>query len=208
MPRRYLVRKGGPRPVSRFSIRELGPSTWPDFARIVEKHNGVWGGCWCISFHHKSGKGNGTAALNREEKEGLVLTNRAHAALVYDGADIAGWCQFGPPVELPGRMSAYGRLDVGHPDWRIPCFFVDRDHRKEGVAKAALEGALAMIAARGGGTVDAYPIETRGKPYSSSFLWGGTASMFEEAGFQAMASLGTSKLIMRKKVRPRTGHRV
>src|SRR5438552_7100618 len=30
---------------ARFSVRELGSSTWPDFERMVEKHNGVWGGC-------------------------------------------------------------------------------------------------------------------------------------------------------------------
>ena len=80
-------------------------------------------------------------------------------------------------------MSGYGKLDVAPPDWRITCFFVDRDRRKEGVAKAALTGALRMIAAKGGGTVDGYPIDTHMKPYSSSFLWGGTESMFAELGF-------------------------
>lgn len=87
------------------------------------------------------------------------------------------------------------------PDWRITCFFVDRDRRKEGVAEAALAGALRMIAAKGGGTVDGYPITTRGKPYSSSFLWGGTESMFTDLRFRRIGQLGTSKLVMRKKVR-------
>ncbi len=123
-----------------------------------------------------------------------------HAALVYDGADVVGWCQFGPPVELPGRMSGYGKLDEAPPDWRITCFFVDRDHRREGVAKAALEGALRIIATKGGGTVDGYPIDTRGKPYSSSFLWGGTEAMFAELGFRPLGALGTSKWMMRKVV--------
>lgn len=60
-----------------------------------------------------------------------------------------------------------------------------------------------MIAAHGGGTVDAYPIATRNGHYSSSFLWGGTQSMFEHAGFRVLGSLGTSKLVMRKNVRAR-----
>jgi hypothetical protein len=98
-------------------------------------------------------------------------------------------------------MSGYGRLDVSPPEWRITCFFVDRDHRKEGVSKTALQGALRIIASRGGGTVDGYPIDTRGKPYSSSFLWGGTHSMFTEFGFRPLGALGTSKWIMRKVVR-------
>jgi len=42
----------------RFVIRELGNETWPDFARIMEKHNGVWGGCWCVAFHVKANDSN------------------------------------------------------------------------------------------------------------------------------------------------------
>lgn len=185
-------------------IRELSSETWPDFARIVEKHDGVWGGCWCVAFHHPTGKTTGTAAGNRVLKERLVRAGETHAALVYDEDEVVGWCQFGPPSELPGRMSGFRRLGLPPPDWRIPCFFVDRDRRKDGVAKAALAGALRIIAANGGGAVDGYPISVRGKPYSSSFLWGGTESMFAAAGFRVVAHLGTSKLVMRKAVRRRT----
>jgi hypothetical protein len=28
-----------------FIVKPLEPSTWPDFAGLVERHNGVWGGC-------------------------------------------------------------------------------------------------------------------------------------------------------------------
>ncbi len=189
--------------MARFQIRELGGETWADFARIVEKHNGVWGGCWCVAFHPKPDASNPTAAQNRTYKEGLVRANCSHAALVYDGVDVIGWCQFGPPAELPGRMGGFRKLGVPPPNWRVTCFFVDRERRREGIAAAALGGALRVIGARGGGTVDGYPIATRGKPYSNSFLWGGTESMFTEAGFRALGSLGTSKMVMRKVVRRR-----
>jgi GNAT superfamily N-acetyltransferase len=101
-------------------------------------------------------------------------------------------------------MTGYGKLRMALPDWRITCFFVDRDRRKAGIAKAALAGALQMIAARGGGTVDAYPSDIRGKSTSSSFLWGGTASMFEDAGFRVIGHLGTTKVVMRKVIPPQT----
>ena len=188
---------------TRFLVRELGGETWPDFARIVEKHNGVWGGCWCTAFHLKRSEEKEWAGKHKALKERLVRANRSHAALVYDGPDVVGWCQFGSPAELPARMSGFNRLGEAPPDWRITCFFIDRDHRKEGVAKAALEGALRFIAAKGGGTVDGYPIDTRGKPYSSSFLWGGTESMFAEFGFHLLGNLGSTKRVMRKMVRGR-----
>jgi ribosomal protein S18 acetylase RimI-like enzyme len=190
-------------PKARFQIRELGPETWPDFVRIMEKHNGVWGGCWCVAFHPKPGGPNPIDMPRRAYKERLVRANRSHAALVYDRADVVGWSQFGPPAELPGRMGGFRKLGVVPPDWRITCFFVDRDRRREGIAEAALEGAVRIIAAKGGGTVDGYPIATRGKPYSNSFLWGGTESMFAEAGFSPLGSLGTSKMVMRRVVRGR-----
>ena len=184
-----------------YTIKELGPDTWPDFERMVQKHNGVWGGCWCVAFHHKKGAPGTTAAQRKALKKKLVMAGETHSALVYEGDQVVGWCQFGPPAELPARMSAYGRLELAQPDWRIPCFFVDRDYRHRGVAKTALEGALHMIAEKGGGTVDAYPLSLKGKPYGSSFLWSGTETMFEREGFRPVVKLGKSKLVVRKKVR-------
>ncbi|MEZ5721801.1 MAG: hypothetical protein R3D59_09140 [Paracoccaceae bacterium] len=29
----------------------LGPATWDAYAALIERHNGVWGGCWCLVFH-------------------------------------------------------------------------------------------------------------------------------------------------------------
>jgi GNAT superfamily N-acetyltransferase len=185
---------------TKFDVKELGSPTWPAFVRVMEKHNGVWNGCWCVAFHVARKEEPATADERRTLKEKLVRGGRSHAALVFDGGDVAGWCQFGPPSELPARMGSFTRLGAKLPDWRITCFFVDRDHRRMGVADAALAGALRMIAARGGGTVDGYPVSTGEKRYSSSFLWSGTESMFTKAGFRRLGSLGTTKLVMRKRV--------
>jgi hypothetical protein len=114
-----------------------------------------------------------------------------------------GFCQFGQPTEIPARMTGYAKLGLDLPDWRIPCFFIDRDHRHRGVAKAALSGALRFIAEKGGGTVDSYPLSLHGKPYGSSFIWGGTESMFAKEGFKVVGRTGRTKALMRKRVRKR-----
>ena len=118
-----------------YSVKPLNSNTWPDFARLVEKHNGVWGGCWCMAFHPE-GVDTGKT---QSDKERRVREGRAHAALVFDGSTCIGWCQFGPTDELPRikHRKAYieGLTDL--PDWRITCFFVDRDYRRKGVASAA-----------------------------------------------------------------------
>ena len=196
VPKCTLVGVGAPD----FRVRQLGPRTWPDFVRVMEKHDGVWGGCWCVAFHLTNRDLKRLATPYRAYKESLVRANRSQAALVYDGPDVVGWCQFGPLAELPGRMGGFARLALADPDWRLTCFFVDRDRRREGIADAALAGAVRLIAAKGGGTIDGYPIAPRGKPYSSSFLWSGTESMFLAAGFRQVGALGTSKLVMRKVV--------
>ncbi len=175
-----------------FRVKPLEESTWPDFARLVEKHNGVWGGCWCMGFHPEGvGKGK-TAAINRAEKELRVLEGRAHAALVYGGELAVGWCQFGPTSELPGikhRREYETGLDQ-MPDWRITCFFVDREYRGQGVAAVALEGTMQEIARLGGGMVESYPEDVEGRPVSGSFLHNGTLAMFERLGFQRTRRLG------------------
>ena len=124
-------------------VRALDEATWPGCARIVEQHNGVWGGCWCMGFHAEGVGRTKTVEQNRAEKECRVREGRAHAALVYDGVDCVGWCQFGSPGELPRikRKQEYAKGLDAIPDWHITCFFVGNRNRKKGVAAKALEGA-------------------------------------------------------------------
>jgi hypothetical protein len=82
---------------------------------------------------------------------------------------------------------------------RITCFFVDRDHRRSGVALEALDGAFVLIAQAGGGEVVSFANELApGKRTSSSFLHNGTRAMFEKAGFTFERHIDKSKTVMRK----------
>jgi GNAT superfamily N-acetyltransferase len=185
-----------------FIVKPLDESTWPDFARLVEKHNGVWGGCWCMAFHQEGVGRTKSASQNRSEKESRVREGRAHAALVYDGSAAVGWCQFGPTDELPRiklrRDYLNGLTDL--PDWRITCFFVDRDYRGKGVAAKALEGALNELARLGGGTVESYPEDVKDRSVSGSFLYNATLSIFERQGFQRTRRLGKTHWVVTKVV--------
>ncbi len=182
-----------------YTVKPLSSSTWSDFARLVEKHNGVWGGCWCMSFHPE---GTGTGK-GRPLKQARVREGRAHAALVYDDSVCVGWCQFGPPDELPRikHRRAYMEALTDLPDWRITCFFVDRDHRHTGVAAVALTAALREIARLGGGTVESYPEDVEGRSVSGSFLYNMTVSMFEQQGFRRVRRLGKNHWVVAKTVR-------
>ncbi len=160
-----------------------------------------------MSFHLAHGFAGRTASQNRGDKQRLVLEGRAHAALVYDGSAAVGWCQFGPTAQLPRikNRQAYLKGLVEPPDWRITCFFVDREHRGRGIASAALKGALREISRQGGGTVESYPEEAEGRSTSASFLPNGTVAMFERMGFTCSRRLGKNHWVVVKVVRKSSG---
>jgi GNAT superfamily N-acetyltransferase len=188
--------------MSDYAIRPLEAATWDAFVDLAAKHNGVWNGCWCTWFHPACAEKGKSSAGNRAYKERLVREGKAHAALVFDGDVAVAWCEYGSPEELPNiyhRKEYNAGLDK-EPDYRLTCFFVDRNFRRKGVAAVALGGALDLIAEAGGGVVEAYPQDTQGKKTSGSFLYNGTRSLFENAGFNYERSKGKNHCVMRRSV--------
>ena len=87
--------------------RPLDASTWGAFAELVERNNGVFGGCWCIRFHPECGQ-QGTSY--RDVKEARVRTGGAHAALVLDQIARAGGGLVEAVPEATAGRRAVGRL--------------------------------------------------------------------------------------------------
>ncbi len=189
-----------------YTTRELGPDTWPDFEKLAPKQ----GQCWCMFYHRPRPIGqkltrDERGAINKKDKETLVRQGRSHATLVFDGKTIAGWCQYGLKEELPRIDAGRNYRKVGPPAgneklWRITCFFVDKDYRGKGVARTALKGALESIKKQGGGIVEAYPIVSKKMAANPEWLWFGTPGMFRRERFRSVAPLGTSCLLMRRKI--------
>jgi GNAT superfamily N-acetyltransferase len=185
-----------------YVARPLDASTWDAFADLVERNNGIFGGCWCIGFHPEGGV-RGTD--HRAAKEERVRTGRAHAALVFDDAGAAqGWCQYGDPEELSRikHRREYDKDAPPLPAWRITCFYVDKRHRGQGIARAALAGALDQIAQTGGGLVEGIAEVTAGREAQGRFLYTGTVELFEEFGFSRVRQVGKHAWIVSRVVEP------
>jgi GNAT superfamily N-acetyltransferase len=197
---RYVVHMAA----STYSVRPLDDSTWPAFAALVERNNGIFGGCWCMGFHPEGVGKDTTAELNRDRKLARVRAGTAHAALVLEGGDCLGWCQFGPPAELPRIKSraAYEKGQTAPPDWRIACCYVGKGHRRQGVAAAALAGALDLIATLGGGTVEGYP--ENADSVAAGFLYNGALSTYEKLGFTRDRKIGKHRWVVTNVVKPRS----
>lgn len=192
-----------------YVIKPLGPETWAAFAQLVERQgNASFGppGCWCLWFHPSDAARDPDGENGRARKQRLVDQGHAHAALVFDGDVAVGWCQYGSPEELPNiyHRKEYEAGVVRLPEYRLTCFFVDKTHRRQGIAAAALRGALDLIAQAGGGVVEGYPREVpEGKKISSSFLYSATRTLFEEAGFTYERPKGKFNCVMTITVLPR-----
>jgi GNAT superfamily N-acetyltransferase len=110
----------------------------------------------------------------------------------------------GAGEELPyiHHRKEYDATSTRRPDYRLTCIFVDRDHRRHGVAEFALRGALGLIAVAGGGVVEGYPHDTQGKTTSASFLYNTTRTTYERCGFVFDRPKGQKNTVMVTTVAP------
>lgn len=148
------------------------------------------------------GKGR-TVSQNRDAKHAHVRNGTVHQILVYDGDECVGWCQYGPPAELPTikNSKAYHAELTDLPDWRIGCMFTGNGHRRRGVARAAVTAALAAIEEAGGGLLEAYPEQVQGRePQRGSYLHTGPEDLFEAFGFERDRRIAKWRWVMRRRV--------
>lgn len=192
-----------------YRIEPLSAATWPAWDDLAARHNGVFGGCWCVWFHLYPDPPERKELGNRAFKEKLVKAGQDHAAVVFDGDEAIAWAQFGTVAELPSihHRKQWEAETTEQPDYRITCLFVDRRYRRQGMAAVAVRGALELIAQQGGGLVEAYPHDLAekkkaGKKVSSSFLYNATRSMYERLGFTYLRPKGIGNCVMAKRVAP------
>jgi GNAT superfamily N-acetyltransferase len=83
------------------------------------------------------------------------------------------------------------------PVWSIPCFFVDRRYRKQGLTTWLIREAARYAFSQGAPAVEAYPVHYEGGRASDTFYYTGKISAFEKAGFKEVARPSKTKSIMR-----------
>jgi GNAT superfamily N-acetyltransferase len=108
-----------------------------------------------------------------------------------DGSPI-GWVGFAPRTNLERlvRSQTIPQID-DVPVWSIVCFMVRTGHRRAGVTKQLLAGAIDYARAAGAPALEAYPIDPAGARVSTAFLYVGTVKTFEEAGFHRVVETGS-----------------
>jgi hypothetical protein len=182
-----------------YTIRDLGPGTWDDFAALVEANNGVWGGCWCMGFHpegldRETPPPTATPSGPTSSGEPSTRCSSTRTTPAWAGAST------GPRLSCPTsrtprptpRTSAACRTGgsaASSPTSRT---------EGQGVARAAVAAALAAIKEAGGGIVEAYPEQVEGRPpQRGSYLHTGPETLFEELGFARDRQIAKWRWVMR-----------
>jgi GNAT superfamily N-acetyltransferase len=181
------------------------PDRFEDFADVVNPHRRATH-CWCLSHRLPQADIDALGEGSREQAA-RRLCEREHPPGVvtyHDGAPV-GWVSISPRAEIP-RL-ATSRLirpvdDV--PVWSVICVVVRSGHRRQGVATASLEGAVAYAAAHGAPAVEAYPVDPPGR-MDTTMAFVGTRAMFERVGFEVVGRTEAvasrlPRLVMRRRL--------
>jgi GNAT superfamily N-acetyltransferase len=131
--------------------------------------------------------GTTRAEANRAALQALVDSGRPPGLVAYRDGVPVGWVSVGPREEyLRLERSPVMKPVDERPVWSIVCFVVPSGHRRQGVARALLEGAVAYAKRRGATLIEAYPVDEPGRSRDDA-LWFGTKSMYDRAGFREVA---------------------
>lgn len=127
------------------------------------------------------------AGLEAQLKE-LVDDGRRPGLLGYEHGRPVGWVSIGDRSEF-GRLNRSPKLkpvdDV--PVASIVCFYVARDHRRQGIQHALLVAAIEDATEQGYAAVEGYPIDTAKADRAAADLFTGTLDLFRAAGFTEIA---------------------
>jgi GNAT superfamily N-acetyltransferase len=181
-------------------VRPATPSRWKDLNTLFGP-NGAYGNCWCMWWRMGSKDFDRAApARKRGALRSLVRERRTPGLLAYVDGTPVGWVSVAPREEFARleRSPTLKRVD-DQPVWSIVCFYIDRRHRGEGVARALLEAALDRARRGGARLVEGYPVDPGVRDYPAAEAYTGVVTMFRSAGFREVARRG-KRPIMRKAV--------
>lgn len=184
--------------LEKLQVKPLTPETWHAFEELFGSQ-GACDGCWCMWWHLK----RKDYEAQRGEVNHHLMHARVHCGeipglLAFLDDKAIGWVAVEPRTEYLAleRSRTLKRVD-DQPVWSIPCFFVSKSYRKQGVNSWLIRQAAIYAFEHGAPCVEAYPMEyTKGK-ISDMFIFTGTASAFTKAGFTEIAKPSATRRIMR-----------
>ena len=190
------------RRTAQFDARPLTPDTWPDLEELFGRPGGsIVRGCWCMYYRRSGSPPPGTD--NKRELCSLVEHGTRPGLVGYLDDVPVGWISLGPREEYAklGRSPVMKPVDDAEV-WSIVCSFVDRAHRGTGVQRLLLRAAIDFARENGVRLLEAYPVDKACRS-ADDFMFFGSRGLYERAGFHEVVRRSPTRLVMRRRLRPR-----
>ena len=188
-----------------FTTRPLTTDTWVDLEDLFGQPGGsIVRGCWCM-YYRRTGSVSVSAQAgveNKRQLSALVQGGAVPGLIGYLEDRPVGWISLGPREDyLKLRRSPVMKAVDDARVWSIVCTYVAKDHRGKGLQHRLLADAIRYGRERGVRILEAYPVD---KPQRSpdDFMFFGSRSLYERAGFTEVVRRSPTRVVMRKKLRP------
>jgi GNAT superfamily N-acetyltransferase len=170
------------------------------FDKVAFSDNPDWSACYCY-FHHYPGSVKKwmkrTKQQNREEAKIAVLNGIINGFLAYnDNGKPIGWINADfkdgyvkTPFEEKIKPISEGKTAS------IVCMIIAPSHRKKGIARKLLKGALIELKERNIRWVEAYP---RLGDLSDAHHYHGPLSLYESEGFSIAKELKNMVVVLKE----------
>ena len=179
------------------SFKPIKRNLWTDFEELFGP-NGACAGCWCMYWKlrgkvYEEARGSETRQMHKS----VVDTGVATGLLAYSEGEVVGWIAVEPREAYPRLAHSRTLKPVdGQPVWSVTCFFVAKKSRRKGITVELLKAAVEHVRQHGGKIVEGYPIDTQ-KDMPAPFIYTGTASAFQQAGFKEVERRSPTRPIFR-----------
>jgi len=192
---------------TKLTVRPVTPGRWPDLEAVFAARGcSIARGCWCMAYRRSGAQkplpaGMSRARANRASLKALVDAGTPPGLIAYRGRIPVGWVSLGPRGDFAKleRSPVMKPVD-DRPTWSIICFVVPAAYRRQGVAHALLQGAIAYARRRGATLIEAYPVDRKG-PSRDDAMWFGAKSMYDRAGFREVARRKPGRPVVRRGLR-------
>ena len=164
-------------------VRPARLERWDDVAALLDAS--AEQGCWCQAWRGRDEIAKATGESRPETLRRQMQGDVPPGFVAYREDVPVGWVGIGVRTETP-RLRTSRTLPAvdDRPVWSIGCFRIRPGYRRQGVARALLDGVVDAARSAGAPGVEAYPIDPEGRRVEVGAGFVGIASMFDAAGFR------------------------
>jgi GNAT superfamily N-acetyltransferase len=186
-----------------FAAAALTPENFGDLEALFARPGGsIVRGCWCM-YYRRTGKTDAWRDENREALRELAAGDVSPGLVGYLDGEPVGWISLGQREDyLKLRRSSVMKPVDDAEVWSIVCSYVDKSHRGEGLQRRLLAAAVDYARDQGVRTLEAYPVDKDERSHDD-FMFFGSRSLYERAGFKEVVRRSPTRVVMRRKLRPR-----